>query len=53
MKPNFKNINIKKSIQSGTSAADWESKHIAGKEWMTSEQIGVKPVFNKERCQGK
>ena len=46
MKPDFKNINIK----SGSATAneqDWANENKIEKDWMTPEQIPVKPVYTK------
>ena len=51
MKPNFKDINIK----AGAGAADsteWASANGIKKDWMTPEQIPVKPVYTKEDLDG-
>ena len=51
MKPDFKNINIKTSIQQ-TDTVDWLSKNNIKKDWLTPEQIPVKPVYTKEDLEG-
>ena len=51
MKPNFKNINIKSTAQQ-TNAADWMAKNNIKKDWLTPEQIPVKPVYTKEDLEG-
>ncbi len=51
MKPNFKNINIK----TGTSQPDvaaWAAQNKIEKDWLTPEQIPVKPVYTKEDLEG-
>ncbi len=47
MKPNFKNIDIKSSPQSGYTAGKWEQENKIGNDWLTPEQISVKPVYTK------
>ena len=51
MKPDFKNINIKTATQQ-TNTADWLSKNNIKKDWLTPEQIPVKPVYTKEDLEG-
>ena len=51
MKPNFKDINIKAAVEQtkpGERAAISDIK----KDWLTPEQIPVKPVYSKEDLQG-
>ena len=47
MKPNFKDINIK-AATAQKDLTDWTAKHNIRKDWMTPEQIPVKPVYTKE-----
>ncbi|MEN8115848.1 MAG: methylmalonyl-CoA mutase [Bacteroidota bacterium] len=51
MKPDFKNINIKAATQQ-ENTADWAAKNNIKKDWMTPEQIPVKPVYTKEDLEG-
>ena len=51
MKPNFKNINIKEA-QAKADAASWAAEHKIEKNWVTPEQIPVKPVYTKEDLEG-
>ena len=51
MKPNFKNINIKSATQQ-TNTSDWIAKNNIKKDWITPEQIPVKPVYTKEDLEG-
>lgn len=51
MKPNFKNINIKEA-QAKADAAAWAAQNKIEKDWMTPEQIPVKPVYTKEDLEG-
>jgi len=48
MKPDFKNINIKNT---GTKQASGNQTEFA-KDWLTPEQIPVKPVYTKEDLEG-
>ncbi len=48
MKPDFKNINIKNT---GAKQASGNQTDFA-KDWLTPEQIPVKPVYNKEDLEG-
>lgn len=52
MKPNFKNIDIKSSQRAAKNSQEWEKENGVEKNWMTPEQIPVKPVFNKEDLEG-
>ncbi len=51
MKPNFKDININSAPESG-SVVDWMDKNNIRKDWLTPEQIPVKPVYTKEDLEG-
>ncbi len=51
MKPDFKNINIK-TVSSQPKVADWAAEKKIEKDWMTPEQIPVKPVYTKEDLEG-
>nr|WP_319510772.1 methylmalonyl-CoA mutase [uncultured Draconibacterium sp.] len=51
MKPNFKNINIKAATEQA-KASDWAAKNNIKKDWVTPEQIPVKPVYTKEDLEG-
>jgi methylmalonyl-CoA mutase len=51
MKPDFKSINIKSSSAS-QNTADWMKKNNIKKNWLTPEQIPVKPVYTKEDLEG-
>lgn len=48
MKPDFSKINIKSAEVSKLAASEWERKHNIQKNWLTPEQIPVKPVYTKE-----
>jgi len=47
MKPNFKNINIKSSPKPKLSKAEWEKENKIDADWLTPEQIPVKPVYTE------
>ena len=47
MKPDFKNINIKAAAGQPDGAA-WQAQNNIEKNWLTPEQIPVKPVYTKE-----
>jgi len=51
MKPNFKDINIKKAAAQ-LNAAEWNAANKIEKSWITPEQIPVKPVYTKEDLEG-
>jgi len=51
MKPNFKDINIKKAAAQ-LNAAEWNAANKIEKNWITPEQIPVKPVYTKEDLEG-
>jgi methylmalonyl-CoA mutase len=48
MKPDFSKIDIKGTQASRTAAAEWEKQHNIKKNWLTPEQIPVKPVYSRE-----
>jgi methylmalonyl-CoA mutase len=51
MKPDFKNIDIKKAqVQPGVG--EWNAVNKIEKNWITPEQIPVKPVYTKEDLEG-
>ena len=53
MKPNFKEIDIKTdSFADKTKVADWTEKNEFKPDWLTAEQIPVKPVYTKEDLEG-
>ena len=51
MKPNFKNINIKTAAPQ-PEAGEWAAQNKIEKNWVTPEQIPVKPVYTKEDLEG-
>jgi methylmalonyl-CoA mutase len=48
MKPNFNKIDIRTVIRSGKSTAQWEQENNLKKDWMTPEQIPLKPVYTAD-----
>lgn len=48
MKPDFSKINIKSAEASRQAASEWEKQHNINKNWLTPEQIPVKPVYTKD-----
>ncbi len=51
MKPNFKDINIKAATEQ-KNTAEWAEENNIKKDWVTPEQIPVKPVYTKEDLEG-
>ena len=51
MKPNFKDIDIKKAVPQ-PNTEEWNAKNKIEKNWITPEQIPVKPVYTKEDLEG-
>ncbi|WP_439183142.1 methylmalonyl-CoA mutase [Carboxylicivirga taeanensis] len=52
MRPKFNNIDIKNKPCGTTDAKAWEQKHGVKKDWVTPEQIPVKPVYSKDDLEG-
>lgn len=53
MKPDFKSINIKADKKCcSKSAKEWEKENHISADWLTPEQIPVKPVYTKEDLAG-
>jgi methylmalonyl-CoA mutase len=52
MKPNFNNIDIKSAGFETTNVAEWAEKNEIKADWLTPEQIPVKPVYTKEDLEG-
>jgi len=44
MKPDFSKINFK-DMHPSCSSKEWEAKSQVTADWMTTEQIAVKPVY--------
>ena len=51
MRPNFKDINIK-TATAQPNTAEWNAANKIEKNWITPEQIPVKPVYTKEDLEG-
>jgi methylmalonyl-CoA mutase len=51
MRPNFKNITIKTTAGEPNGVA-WQAQNKIEKNWLTPEQIPVKPVYTKEDLEG-
>jgi methylmalonyl-CoA mutase len=51
MKPNFQKINIK-TAAAQPNTAEWNAANKIEKNWITPEQIPVKPVYTKEDLEG-
>ena len=51
MKPNFKDINIKTAVPQ-PNTDEWNATNRIEKNWITPEQIPVKPVYTKEDLEG-
>jgi methylmalonyl-CoA mutase len=52
MRPDFKNIQIKKPVAVPNKIAEWEKQNHISKDWITAEQIPVKQVYTKEDLLG-
>lgn len=52
MKPDFKEINIQSDGLSTVNAKEWTEKNEIKADWLTPEQIPVKPVYTKEDLEG-
>ncbi|MEG0948958.1 MAG: methylmalonyl-CoA mutase, partial [Bacteroidales bacterium] len=52
MRPNFKNIDIKTAGFASENVADWAKENGIAADWITPEQIPVKPVYTKEDIEG-
>lgn len=52
MKPNFKDIDIHSAGFASTDVAGWTEKNEIKADWLTPEQIPVKPVYTKEDLEG-
>ncbi|MBS4013972.1 MAG: methylmalonyl-CoA mutase [Bacteroidetes bacterium] len=48
MRPDFKNISYKSLKKSEIKFSEWEKKNDNKKDWITSEQIAVKPVYGAD-----
>nr|WP_321450076.1 methylmalonyl-CoA mutase [uncultured Carboxylicivirga sp.] len=52
MRPKFNNIDFKTKACGATDTKAWEQKHGVKKDWVTPEQIPVKPVYSKDDLEG-
>ncbi|MCT4589957.1 MAG: methylmalonyl-CoA mutase [Carboxylicivirga sp.] len=52
MRPKFNNIDFKTKPCGKTDTKAWEQKHGVKKDWVTPEQIPVKPVYSKDDLEG-
>ena len=52
MKPNFKEIDIQSDGFSTANVEEWVEKNEIKADWLTPEQIPVKPVYTKEDLKG-
>jgi methylmalonyl-CoA mutase len=48
MRPNFKDVDLKDGSRTGTSFREWEKASKIHNDWLTPEQIPVKPVYGAE-----
>ena len=48
MKPNFKNINIKRAPQSSMDTKEWEKRNNVKADWETPEKINVKSAYTSK-----
>ena len=52
MRPKFNNIDFKTKPCGTKDVSAWEQKHGVKKNWVTPEQIPVKPVYSKDDLEG-
>ena len=52
MKPDFKSIDFKSAGFEATDVAGWAEKNGIKADWLTPEQIPVKPVYTREDLEG-
>ncbi len=52
MKPDFKEIDIQSDGFVATNVEEWAQKNEIKADWLTPEQIPVKPVYTKEDLEG-
>lgn len=52
MKPNFENLDIKSAKYSMPNVDEWVDENKINADWLTPEQIPVKPVYTKEDLEG-
>ncbi|MFO7978512.1 MAG: methylmalonyl-CoA mutase [Bacteroidales bacterium] len=51
MRPDFKNISLNTEKNKSEAFSSWEKAHQIEKNWITSEQIPVKPVYGPDDLQ--
>ncbi len=52
MHPDFRNIDFRKHKQAAILSSDWEKQNNIGENWITLEQIPVKPVYTRDDLSG-
>ena len=52
MRPDFSKVNHKAAPKNGKTFEEWAKEHHIDSEWITAEQIAVKPVYGKEDLAG-
>jgi len=52
MRPDFSNVNHKTASKNRQSYNDWAKEHGIDNQWLTAEQIAVKPVYGKDDLAG-
>ncbi len=52
MRPNFKDVDFRKPRAGSISFNEWEKQNGIVKDWLTPEQIPVKPVYGDSDLQG-
>jgi methylmalonyl-CoA mutase len=52
MRPNFKNIDFRTAPKNRITGKEWQKLNHIEKNWITSEQIPVKPVYTKDDLEG-
>lgn len=52
MRPDFKNIAIKRPVAACRDYAAWEKENLKGEPWITPELIPVKPVYTEADLEG-
>jgi methylmalonyl-CoA mutase len=52
MRPDFKNIDFRTAPKNGITGKEWQKRNNIQKNWITSEQIPVKPIYTKDDLEG-
>ena len=52
MRPDFSKVNHKAAPKNGKTFEEWAKEHHIDSEWITAENIAVKPVYGKEDLAG-